>query len=66
MFCGAVDTVTGACWSAAASLTVESLALYSLKGALRRFVEEIQTQNFDAYNINEAIIQPQTFFLYLN
>lgn len=54
--------MTGACWSAAASLTVESLALYSLKGALRRFVEEIQTQNFDAYNINEAIIQPQTFF----
>lgn len=54
--------MTGACWSAAASLTVESLALYSLKGALHSFVEEIQTQNFDTYNISEAIIQPQTFF----
>ena len=36
----------------------------AIKGALCNFGEEIQTQNFNVYNINEVIIQNQKYLFF--
>ena len=37
-----------------------------IKGALCSFQEEIQTQHFNFYKINEAVIQTQKYYIFFH
>ena len=47
-----------------AMLEIDFSSLLGFKGALCRFGEEIQMQNFNIYCINEVIIQTQNIYFF--